>query len=131
MAKAMPEVDEAVKTVREFVLLADLCGEDPVRDHEEVFLKRYGKWIKYRIRIPLTIILQSRKRFKMGSANEDTEGYFAHLLRYLLLNPQVPSDKEARALLQGDGGVLMSMVNRALQSLSEAEPEATAEAGES
>lgn len=117
--------------VKRYVTLADLCGEDAERDQEEMFLARYDGWIRFRVRIPLTIILQSRKRFKMGTSNEDTEGYFAHLLKYLLLNPKVEDAKEARALLQGDGGVLMSIVNRALQSLSTAESEATAESGES
>lgn len=110
----MSGLNDVVEQATQFVTLADLCGEVPERDHKVKVLPRYGKSIKYRARVPLDRLLKLNRKYKMSSENKaDREGYYAELLMGLLIDPRVPDIQTAKALLKGDGGLLMQIVGEA------------------
>ena len=121
--------DEKGKGV-EYITLEELCSEDPERDQAEKFLERYGKSIRYRTRVPLDMFLRAQKRYMSGK-KKDSEGFFVFLLRYLLLNPRVENDQQARALLKADGRVMLEIIGEAVGDVSDLEQEVDEEAGES
>ncbi len=122
---------------QEFVSLEELCGEDPERDHKVKELPRYSKdskprFIKYRARVPLERLLKLQRKYRMGSPKADQEGYYAEMLLGLLINPRVPDMAAAKALLKGDGGVLIQIVGEATGAIeTEQETAVAEEAGES
>ncbi|MCK9629036.1 MAG: hypothetical protein M0R37_10645 [Bacteroidales bacterium] len=116
---------------KQFVTLADLCKEDATRDQAETFLPRYNAYIRHRTRVPLSMLLKAQSRFRMGQKRADSEGYFIYLLRYLLLNPRVETDEQARTLLHADGQVMMDIIGQAVNTDFEEDEDAADEAGES
>ena len=114
---------------KKFATLADLCGEVPERDHEETFLPRYEMWIKHRVRVPLDMLLRAQKRF-MSGRKKNIEGYFVHMLKYLLLNPRITNDGDAQQLLKADGKVMLDIIGGAIGDVSDLAEEAEFEAGE-
>lgn len=116
---------------RRFVTMAELCKEDVERDQAETFLARYGAYIRHRTRVPLNMLLKAQGRFRIGQKRPDTEGYFVYLLRYLLLNPRVESDDEARTLLHADGQVMLDIIGQAVNADIEEDADAVDDAGES
>lgn len=116
---------------KQFVTLADLCKEDATRDQAETFLPRYNAYIRHRTRVPLSMLLKAQSRFRMGQKRADSEGYFIYLLRYLLLNPRVETDEQARTLLHADGQVMMDIIGQAVNTDLEEDEDAADEAGES
>jgi hypothetical protein len=114
---------------KQFVTLEELCSEDVERDQAETYLERYDAWIRYRTRVPLDMLLKAQSRYKVGRKGGNVEGYFVHLLRYLLINPRVEDDQQARALLKADGGVMLDIINSAV-NISSLRQEAEEEAGE-
>ena len=121
--------DEKDKDV-EYITLDELCSEDPERDQAEKFLERYGKSIHYRTRVPLDTFLRAQKRFMSGK-KKNTEGFFVFLLRYLLLNPRIENDQQARALLKADGRVMLEIIGEAVGDVSDMQEAADDDAGES
>jgi len=120
---------EDTKDEKQFVTLEQLCSEDAQRDQAEKYLERYGGWIRYRTRVPLDMLLRAQRRF-MGGKKKDNEGFFVFLLRYLLLNPRIETDEEARALLKADGRVMVEIIGDAVGDVSDMQEEAADEAGE-
>lgn len=116
---------------KRFITLAELCKEDATRDQAETFLPRYNAYIRHRTRVPLVMLLKAQSRFHIGQKRPDSEGYFIYLLRYLLLNPRVESDEEARALLYADGQVMLDIIGQAVNADIEEDADAGDDAGES
>lgn len=118
----------AASDEEQFITLEELCGEDPKRDQAKKFLERYGKWILYRTRIPLDMLLRLQKKFMSGK-NRDVHNYFVALLEYLLLNPHV-DHSQADLLLKADGRVMLEVVGETLGDISALREEVAEEAGE-
>ena len=113
-----------------FVTLEDLCGEDVERDQEVRPLERYGgKLIRFRTRVPLTMIIGAQKRYMSGK-RKDSEGFIMALLKYLLLDPKVTSKAEVDMLRQADGKLMLDIINTAVGNESDLQEDAEDEAGE-
>lgn len=118
------------KKERRFITLAELCKEDAERDQTETYLPRYEAYIRHRTRVPLNMLLKAQSRYRLGQKRADTEGYFVYLLRYLMLNPRITTDEEARALLHADGQVMMDIIGQAVDTDVEEDADAVDGAGE-
>ena len=115
---------------KEYVTLEDLCGEDPDRDIAETPLERYGgKLIKHRTRVPLNLLIKAQQRYMQGRRRKDMQGYFVHLLKYLLIKPRVETHEQAQALLHADGKVMLDIIGQAVGNVEQMMEEAD-EAGE-
>ncbi len=113
-----------------FVTLEDLCGEDVERDQEVRPLERYGgKLIRFRTRVPLTMIIGAQKRYMSGK-RKDSEGFIMALLKYLLLDPKVTTKAEVDMLRQADGKLMLDIINTAVGNVSDLQEDAEDEAGE-
>ncbi len=109
--------DEKKITKKDFATWEDLCSEVPERDHEDMHLPRYNKWIRHRLRVPFEKLMYAQKRFMTGK-KKDLQGYMVHLLKYIILEPAV-TDKTTRLMFKADGKVLLDVISAVLGDISD------------
>lgn len=109
--------EEKKLTEKDFATLEELCSEVPERDHKNMYLPRYNKWIRHRLRVPFEKLMYAQKRFMTGK-KKDLQGYMVHLLKYIILKPAV-DDKTTRLMLKADGKILLDVIGAVLGDISD------------